>query len=80
MTGGSRARGIGWAVVTGDGGARGKSWAREVVGVYAMQIAGEARHDLARGQSDESKLGAVAQDGEERVVLQCRERDKWFRV
>ncbi len=60
--------------------ARGKGWAREVVVVYAMQIAGEARHDVARWQPDESILGAVAQNSEEGVFLECRERDKWFGV
>ena len=63
------ALGRGWAHRMGKGWARGKSWAREIVGVHAMQIAGEARHDLARGQPDESRLGAIAQDSKEGVIL-----------
>ncbi len=33
-------------------------------------------------QTDESRLGAVAQNGEERVVLECREEDfgVWGRI
>jgi hypothetical protein len=35
---------------------------------------------LTGRQTDESRLGAVIQNGEKRVVLECRERDQGFRV